>query len=167
MSRRLLRSYLAALAAEGYATRTIARKASSLRRYFAWAQRRGHLAADPSLGLQAPSGTGRLPRVLRDDELDALISPRAAATAADPEEVALRDTAIVELLYGSGLRVSELCGLDRSSLDRSAGVVRVLGKGAKERLVPVSEPCPAAPSRPGSSVGVRPWPAPTQAMRCS
>ncbi|MFN3217624.1 MAG: tyrosine-type recombinase/integrase [Acidimicrobiales bacterium] len=144
VSRRLLRSYLAALVADGYATRTIARKASSLRRYFAWALRRGHVAVDPSVGLQAPSGTGRLPRVLRNDELDALISPRRSATDADPEEVALRDTAIVEVLYGSGLRVSELCGLDRGSLDRSAGVVRVLGKGAKERLVPVSEPASVA-----------------------
>jgi integrase/recombinase XerC len=140
VSRRLLRSYLAALVADGYATRTIARKASSLRRYFAWAHRRGRLDVDPSLGLQAPSGTGRLPRVLRNDELDALIAPRRGAIASDPEEVALRDTAIVEVLYGSGLRVSELCGLDRCSLDRSGGVVRVLGKGAKERLVPVSEP---------------------------
>jgi integrase/recombinase XerC len=140
VSRRLLRSYLAALVGDGYAARTIARKASSLRRYFAWAQRRGHLDVDPSLGLQAPSGTGRLPRVLRNDELDALITPRRSVTASDSEEVALRDTAIVEVLYGSGLRVSELCGLDLCSLDRSVGVVRVLGKGAKERLVPVSEP---------------------------
>jgi site-specific recombinase XerD len=140
VSRRLLRSYLAALVADGYATRTIARKASSLRRYFAWALRRGHVQVDPSVGLQAPSGTGRLPRVLRNDELDALISPRRSATDADLEEVALRDTAIVEVLYGSGLRVSELCGLDLGSLDRAGGVVRVLGKGAKERLVPVSEP---------------------------
>jgi integrase/recombinase XerC len=140
VSRRLLRSYLAVLVADGYATRTIARKASSLRRYFAWAHRRGRLDVDPSLGLQAPSGTGRLPRVLRNDELDALITPRRGVTASDPEEVGLRDTAIVEVLYGSGLRVSELCGLDQCSLDRSGGVVRVLGKGAKERLVPVSEP---------------------------
>lgn len=144
VSRRLLRSYLAALVAEGYATRTIARKASSLRRYFAWALRRGHVEIDPSVGLQAPSGTGRLPRVLRSDELDALISPRRSATTADLEEVALRDTAVVEVLYGSGLRVSELCGLDMASLDRSAGVVRVLGKGSKERLVPVSEPASVA-----------------------
>jgi site-specific recombinase XerD len=144
VSRRLLRSYLAALVAEGYATRTIARKASSLRRYFAWALRRGHVEIDPSVGLQAPSGTGRLPRVLRSDELDALISPRRSATTADVEEVALRDTAVVEVLYGSGLRVSELCGLDMASLDRSTGVVRVLGKGSKERLVPVSEPASVA-----------------------
>lgn len=144
VSRRLLRSYLAALVADGYATRTIARKASSLRRYFAWALRRGHVEVDPSVGLQAPSGTGRLPRVLRNDELDALISPRRSATDADREEVALRDTAIVEVLYGSGLRVSELCGLDLGSFDRSGGVVRVLGKGAKERLVPVSEPASVA-----------------------
>lgn len=144
VSRRSLRSYLAALVADGYATRTIARKASSLRRYFAWSCRRGRIDVDPCIGLQAPSGTGRLPRVLRNDELDALIAPRRQAVAADPEEVVQRDTAIVEVLYGSGLRVSELCGLDRGSVDRSAGVLRVLGKGSKERLVPLSEPALAA-----------------------
>ncbi len=140
VSRRQLRAYLAALASADYATRTIARKASSLRRYFAWAQRRGHVGTDPSVGLQAPAGTGRLPRVVRNDELVALIAPRRGATSADTEEIELRDTAIVEVLYGSGLRVSELCGLDCPAVDVERAVVRVMGKGAKERMVPLSEP---------------------------
>lgn len=140
ITRRVLRSYLAWLGGEGYARRTTARKASSLRRYFAWAARRGLAEADPSVGLQAPSGDGRLPRVLRADELEALLDRPRPVVQDDPLPRRLRDDAVVELLYGSGLRVSELCGLGTDDLDRAQRLVKVMGKGAKERLVPVSEP---------------------------
>ena len=140
LNRRHLRGYLSWLIAEGYARRTLARKASSMRRYFAWAVRRGLVDADPSVGLQAPSGDGRLPRVLRNDELEIILDEPRPAIADDEEHRRLRDDAVLELLYGSGLRVSEVCGLAEGDIDRSLALVRVLGKGNKERLVPLSEP---------------------------
>lgn len=140
VTRRHLRSYLAWLTGEDYARRTLARKASSIRRYFRWAARRGIVDADPSIGLQAPKGTGRLPRVLRRDELDALLDQPRAALVDEPEPRRLRDDAVLELLYGSGLRVSELCGIRVDDVQASQALVRVLGKGDKERLVPLSEP---------------------------
>lgn len=140
VTRRHLRGYLAWLNQEDYARRTMARKASSIRRYFRWATRKSLVAADPSTGLQAPAGDGRLPRVLRGDELDVLLDQPRAAVGDESEQRRLRDDAILELLYGSGLRVSELCGLSTTDIDVDQGMVRVLGKGAKERLVPLSAP---------------------------
>lgn len=140
VTRRHLRGYLAWLNNEDYARRTLSRKASSIRRYFRWAARRGLVAADPSVGLQAPKGDGRLPRVLRSDELDVLLDHPRAALVDEPEERRLRDDAVLELLYGSGLRVSELCGITAADVDTERGLVRVLGKGDKERLVPLSAP---------------------------
>lgn len=140
MTRRLLRTYLSWLMQRNYARRTMARKASSLRRYFAWAERRGLVRTDPTAGLQAPTGEGRLPRVLRSDELHVLLDSPRPSIVDDPEHRRLRDDAVLELLYGSGLRVSELCGLVTSDIDRDGMLVRVLGKGNKERLVPLSEP---------------------------
>lgn len=138
VERLLLRRYLAYLTTLGFAKRSIARHASALRRYFAWARRRGLIAADPSTGLRAPNGEGRLPRVLGADELETLLD----APAAEDEPVwrRLRDDAVLELLYGSGVRVSELCGLDTDALNLRAGVATVWGKGAKERRVPLSDP---------------------------
>ncbi len=140
LTRRDLRRYLAWLRSEGYARRTMARKASSIRRYFRWACLAGLLETDPSVGLQAPAGDGRLPRVLRDDELTTLLDDPRPGIVDDPEPRRLRDDAVLELLYGSGLRVSELCGLRGSDVDLAQCLVRVTGKGDKERLVPLSPP---------------------------
>jgi len=140
LDRRCLRAYLAWLLDQSYARRTISRKASSIRRYFRYAERRGQMETDPSVGLQAPRGDGRLPRVLRGDELAPLLDSPRPSRGNDSEERRLRDDAVVELLYGSGLRVSELCGLSIGDIDRDRMLVRVLGKGAKTRLVPLSEP---------------------------
>ena len=140
LTRRHLRAWLAWLIDQGYARRTIARKASSARRYFAWAVRRGLVESDPTVGLQAPAGDGRLPRVLRSEEIQVLLDNPRPAVADDDEHRRLRDDAVLELLYGSGLRVSELCGLTAADVDRSLALVRVVGKGNKERLVPLSEP---------------------------
>lgn len=140
VDRRVLRRYLADLDTGGYARRTTARKASVLRRYFGWCRREGILGADPTRGLSAPRGAARLPHVLRDGELEVLLDGATARSAGDDDVIRSRDDAVLELLYGSGLRVSELCGLDRGDLDLVAGRARVLGKGAKERMVPVSEP---------------------------
>jgi site-specific recombinase XerD len=141
VNRTTLRRYVAHLATRRYARRTIARKASALRRYFAWAARTGLVAADPSVGLSVPGGHGRLPRVLRQDELNRLLEDPPAPVRDDPPEVQLRDSAVLELLYGGGLRVAEVCALDVGDLDLRASLVRVWGKGDKQRQVPLGEPC--------------------------
>ena len=135
---RLLRRWLAALAARGYARSSISRKASSLRAYFRWAERRGLLGPDgnPATALRSPSGPSRLPRVPRPAEtVGALDRLAAAAVAGDPDAVV--DHAVVELLYGAGLRVSELCTLRPGDVDLPAATVTVLGKRARVRRVPV------------------------------
>ena len=140
VDRKTLRRYLSYLATRRYAKRTVARKASTLRRYFSWLVRTGVLDTDPSVGLSAPSGDGRLPRVLRDDELTSLLDRPPAAIDADPPAVRLRDDAVLEILYGSGLRVAELCSLRPADLDLLGGTARVWGKGSKQRVVPLSDP---------------------------
>lgn len=140
VDRVVIRRYLAFLSSRGYASRTVARKLSSLRRYFRWANRIGHIALDPTVGLQAPAGGGRLPRVLRGEEVAALLdAPRPAAGAADEARV-WRDDAVLELLYGSGLRVSEACSARLDDLDLGAATILVHGKGGRQRIVPLSEP---------------------------
>lgn len=137
VDRLALRRYLAYLNTRQYAKRTIARKASALRRYFAWARRTGVVESDPASSLRAPTGEGRLPRVLDGAELHAILEP-----GADTEDQAAwkcrRDDAVLEVLYGSGLRVSELCALDLDSVNLARHVVTVWGKGGKERRVPLS-----------------------------
>jgi integrase/recombinase XerC len=140
VDRRVLRRYLAYLATRSYAKRSVARKASALRRYFGWLRRTGVLEVDPSAGLSAPSGDGRLPRVLRDDELTLLLDTPGARAENDPPAVRLRDDAVLEVLYGSGLRVAELCGLTPGDVDLAASTVRVWGKGSKQRIIPLSRP---------------------------
>ena len=144
VDRRFLRRYLAYLGTRRYARRSIARKASAIRRYFGWLHRAGLVATDPSAGLSAPRGDGRLPRVLKADELSALLDDPPAAIDGDDEAVRLRDDAVLELLYGSGLRVGELCGLRPDDLRLDEQLVRVWGKGAKQRQVPVSRPAAEA-----------------------
>jgi integrase/recombinase XerC len=140
VDRLTLRRYLAYLTTRRYARRTIARKASTLRRYFRWLRHVGVLETDPSISLVVPAGPGRLPRVLRDDELRTLLDEPRALLSDDPEEVRLRDAAILELLYGSGLRVGEVCGLRLGDLALDQGQVTVWGKGSKQRRVPLSAP---------------------------
>ncbi|CAN5710562.1 tyrosine recombinase XerC [soil metagenome] len=150
VDRRVLRRYLAFLATRRYAKRTIARKASSLRRYFAWLHARGLLAADPSAGLSAPKGDARLPHVLTQGELGALLEPApvpSSATEGDEGRRAARerrDLAVLELLYGSGLRVAELCGLRLRDLELARHRVTVWGKGSRQRVVPISAPAGVA-----------------------
>ena len=135
VDRLVLRRYLAFLTTKGMAKRSIARQASGLRRYFEWARKRDLVATDPSVGLRAPAGEGRLPRVLDAAELDVLLDAPVADDEPDGKSVLrrLRDDAVLELLYGSGLRVSELCGLDVDSVDLRAGAATVWGKGSKQR----------------------------------
>src|SRR3954453_22798180 len=140
VTRLLLRRYLAYLTTMGRQKRTIARRASSLRRYFGWLCRAGHLAVDPSRGLSAPAGDSRLPRVLRAAEIETLLDDPPTSVDGDPPAVRLRDDALLELLYGSGLRVAELCGLNTGDVDHQRGVVVVTGKGSKQRQVPITGP---------------------------
>jgi site-specific recombinase XerD len=140
VDRTVLRRYLAHLATRRYARRSIARKASALRRYFFWLARTGAITGDPAARLSAPKGEARLPRVLRKDELHALLDEPPARIDADDPAVRLRDDALLELLYGSGLRVGELCGIRPADIDLRRGRLTVWGKGAKQRLVPISEP---------------------------
>lgn len=144
VDRLLLRRYLAFLATKGLARRSIARKAAALRTYFGWLRRRGALAADPSRGLRAPGGERRLPRVPRAAEVAAMLDTPATGEGTRGEALAQRDAAILELLYGTGIRVAELCGLGPSDCDLEGGLITVLGKRAKVRRVPVGEPAAAA-----------------------
>ncbi len=140
VDRLLLRRYLAYLTTRRYARRTVARKVAALRRYFTWLRRDGTMDVDPSVRLSAPAGDGRLPRVLTMTELDTLLDNPRAPVRQDPETIRLRDDAVLELLYGSGLRVAELCGLSPGDLDLRRRLVKVWGKGSKQRQVPLSEP---------------------------
>ena len=133
-----LRRYLAFLATRGFARRTIARRASALRRYFGWLRRRGVLGTDPSAGLGAPRGEARLPRVLRPDEIRTLLDH--SDDAVPPGPVQQRDDAVVEVLYGSGVRIAELAGIDVDDLDLERLRLVVRGKGGKARTVPLSTP---------------------------
>jgi len=132
-----VRAYLAHLTAVRKAPRTIARTMAALRRYFGWCLRTGLAAVDPTTGVSAPSGPARLPRVLRGDELHQVLDEHPEGQ--DPL-VSTRDDAVLELLYGSGLRVSELCGMDVDDLDLDRSRATVWGKGSKQRVVPLSDP---------------------------
>lgn len=139
----ILRSWLAAQAAAGAARTTLARRTSAAKTFTAWATRRGLLAADPATRLQLPKARRTLPAVLRQDQaLAAMAAADLGAEQGDP--MALRDRLIVELLYATGIRVSELCGLDVDDVDTGRRLLRVLGKGNKQRTVPFGAPAAAA-----------------------
>jgi integrase/recombinase XerC len=138
-----LRSWLAAQRAAGASRTTLARRAAAARTFTAWANRMGHLAADPGPRLAAPRPHRTLPSVLRADQAkDAMAAVSSGASEGDP--VALRDQAVVELLYATGIRVAELCGLDLDDVDYSLRVIRVLGKGGRERSTPFGVPAERA-----------------------
>ena len=165
VDRILMRRYLAFMATRGYARSSIARTAASLRCYFQWSVKRGLLVNDPSRGLSAPRPDSRLPRILGHAELNQLLDPQPSSrtttspAASSPATAAVgsgtptanatatpaatavalaadrRDDAVLELLYGSGMRVAELCGLDVGDIDIQRRVVTVTGKGSKQRQV--------------------------------
>jgi integrase/recombinase XerC len=143
-----LRSWLARLHTQGASRATLARRASSARTFTAWAARRGYAETDPGVRLASPKPHRTLPAVLRSGEAAAALDmpPTADDAATDPVQL-LRDQAVLELLYATGIRVSELCGLDRDDIDLERRTIRVLGKGRKERTVPLGEPAIAALGR--------------------
>ena len=139
----LLRSWLAAQATAGAARTTLARRTSAVKTFTAWASRSGLMDGDPAARLQVPKARRTLPAVLRQDQaLDAMNAADSGAQQGDP--LALRDRLIVEMLYATGIRVSELCGLDLDDVDTSRRLLRVLGKGNKQRTVPFGEPAQRA-----------------------
>ena len=131
--------FIEQLAEEGLAARSRARTLSALRRMIAFAAAHHWLESDPFEAISTPRQGRGLPKILRTDETEALL---AAVDTSTP--LGLRDRAMIELLYGSGLRVSELVGLPLSGFDIRAGLLRVVGKGNKERVVPVGESASAA-----------------------
>ena len=137
VTRDLVRQYISFLTTSQKAKRSVTRKLAAIRRYFAWHIRNGTLKTDPTTGVRTPSGTGRLPKVLTKEQLNALLS---CSDPDVPEWKSLRDTALIELLYGSGLRVSEVCSIDLDSINDRNNTVIVMGKGSKQRQIPVSEP---------------------------
>jgi integrase/recombinase XerC len=134
-----LRAWLARMQAAGAARTTIARRAGAVRTFTAWAHRRGLLAEDPALLLGTPKPHRRLPGVLRQGDARRLLE-LAAVAADDGTAVGSRDRAVLELLYATGVRVGELVAMDLGDLDHERRVVRVLGKGDKQRSVPYGAP---------------------------
>lgn len=150
----VLRGWLAGQHEAGAARATLARRGAAARAFTAFAHRQGWLATDPGPLLGTPRARRALPRVLRREEMNsvlALCEDRAlrelAAGQREAAALAMRDAAVLELLYASAIRVSELCGLDTGGLDAGRRTVRVLGKGRKERVVPVGVPAVRAVAR--------------------
>jgi integrase/recombinase XerC len=134
---RVLRRWLADLTASGLARATLQRKVASIRSYFRWLEDRGLLEADPAARLRAPSAGSRLPSLVGRVELAELLD--SPVDHDDPW--AVRDQVVLELLYAAGLRVAELCGLDLDDVSLGTGTLHIVGKGDKERIVPIHESC--------------------------
>lgn len=143
---RTLRSWLANQQTRGRARTTLARRATAARVFTAWLARTGRIPADPGASLGSPRAHKPLPAVLRADEARGLLEA-AAELADDGSPSGLRDVAMLELLYATGIRVGELVGLDIDDVDRGRNVVRVFGKGRKERTVPFGVPAARALTR--------------------
>ncbi len=141
---RTLRRWLAGMHAAGAERATMQRRAAAARVFFAWAHATGRIASDPATGLRSPRVDRTLPATLEAGQARAVLEDLAAQAAAEDDPVprarALRDVAIMEVLYASGIRVGELCGLDAASVDADRQVLRVHGKGDKERTVPIGLP---------------------------
>jgi integrase/recombinase XerC len=139
----VLRAWLAGMDRRGAARSTIARRVAAARCFTAWALRQGQVDADPAARLSAPTARRGIPEVLRHGQVDELMAV-AVLRADDSDPVHLRDVAMLELLYATGMRVSELVGMGCSDLDWSRNTARVLGKGGRERVVPFGLPAARA-----------------------
>ena len=139
-----IRSWLATMQVKGGARTSLSRRAVSIRMFTKWAHKAGLIPVDVGVGLAVPKAHRTLPDVL--DIPNALLAMEALATRVGEEEspVALRDCAMVEVLYASGARVAELCGLDFGNVDYERQTIRVLGKGNKERTIPIGNPAMSA-----------------------
>ncbi|WP_345384211.1 tyrosine recombinase XerC [Pseudonocardia yuanmonensis] len=129
-----LRRRLGEAHAAGTSRATLARRAAAVRTFTAWAARAGLITSDPGARLSSPSSRGALPEVLREDQAAAVLDA-AVSGAAEEHPEALRDLALLEVLYATGIRVGEACGLDVDDVDDERRTLRVLGKGNRERTV--------------------------------
>jgi integrase/recombinase XerD len=134
LDRTVVPRYLLALREAGLAPRSVSRHLSTLRQFHRFLVRQGRAAEDPTAHVESPKPWRRLPGVLSAEEVERLLAVPQPTTPAG-----LRDRAILEVMYASGLRVSEVVGLRLAHLDRSVGILRVVGKGDKERMVPVGD----------------------------
>lgn len=135
-----LRAWLGSMGDDGAAPASLQRRVACARGFFAWAAREGIIATDPSARLKAPKQQRRLPKVPLSATVTEVMAAAEERVAQTQDPIAVRDLAIVELLYSSGLRVSELCSLQLSDVDRDRRAVSVLGKGGKQRTVPLGAP---------------------------
>lgn len=139
VTREQVRGFLAELHRCRTAKTSMGRKLSTLRGLFRYLRRKKTVIGDPMAGVSNPKPEKRTPRALNVDQAIALVTPHPGAHSADGTKEACRDLALAELLYGSGLRVSEAVGLDLDDIDLAQGIVRVYGKGSKERIDPLSD----------------------------
>jgi integrase/recombinase XerC len=128
----LIRQFLGHLSEQNYSASTMARKIATLRSFYKWAHRCGHIAGNPMLMIRTPKQAKRLPKAITVEEVERLLS-----APDDRELLGARDRAILETLYSTGIRVSELVDLDSPDLDEFGEALRIRGKGKKERLVPL------------------------------
>ena len=135
-----IRSWLATQQVRGGARTTLSRRATSIRLFTKWATKRGYLATDVGSTLASPKPHRTLPGVLTQGDAVTALDSMATRAAEFDTPTSIRDVAIVELLYATGARVSEVCGLDLEDLDFSRNTIRVLGKGNKERMIPMGAP---------------------------
>lgn len=135
-----LRSWLANLQVKGASRTTISRRAVSIRLFTKWALKNKYIATDIGASLATPKGHRTLPEVLGIDDAKLAMDSMATRAAEEETPMSLRDVAMVEILYASGARVAELCGLNLADIDYNRQTIQVLGKGNKERVIPIGNP---------------------------
>ena len=144
VSLRAIRAWLASLVQQGKSRSTISRRTASIRSFTAWAYRRGYLDSDPGLLVTSARGDQKLPQVQTPSDTAELLSYAATRTREENSPAAIRDWTILETIYATGIRVSEVCSLDTTSIDQQGMTLRVIGKGNKERVVPFTRACLSA-----------------------
>jgi integrase/recombinase XerC len=135
-----IRSWLANQQVKGGARTTLSRRATSIRLFTKWATKKGYLLKDVGATLATPKGARTLPDVLTVGDASLAMDAMAARVGEEDGPISKRDAAMLEILYASGARVSELCGLDLEDIDYARSTIRVLGKGNKERTIPIGNP---------------------------
>ena len=140
VSLQLIRSWLATQQVRGGARTTLSRRAVSIRLFTKWATKRGYMTVDVGATLATPKSHHTLPGVLTQGDAVTAIDSMATRAAEFDTPTSIRDVALIELLYATGARVSEICGLDLEDLDFHRNTIRVLGKGNKERMIPMGAP---------------------------
>lgn len=141
---RAIRAWLASLVQQGKSRSTISRRTASIRSFTAWAYRRGYLDSDPGLLVTSARGDQKLPQVQTPSDTAELLSYAATRAREENSPAVIRDWAILETIYATGIRVSEVCSLDTTSIDQQGMTLRVIGKGNKERVVPFTRACLSA-----------------------